>query len=452
MMLSVLIVDDEERIRISLSGMLSDEGFSTQVCAAGEECLRLLDENSFDLVILDVMLPGRDGLDILREIRGKHADVRVIMMSGQADLAMAVEATKLGAVDFFEKPLNGDRVLLALKNLDERIALERRLSSLRQRIDFRSRIIGNTKVMKELIDQIDKAAPTDSRVLITGENGTGKELVARAIHGASGRKEGPFVSLNCAAIPAELIESELFGHEKGAFTGAIKAKAGHFEMADGGTLLLDEVGDLSAAAQAKLLRVLEEREARRVGGTATYRFDVRVIGATNKNLADEIAAGRFREDLFYRLNVIPMKVPSLREHIEDVPLLAEYFLDDLAAHTAAGRKILSSEAARALEDYYWPGNVRELRNTLERLVIFTDGDTIESEDIRRLLPLERTAPAATQAVSGSGGSFREQMDAFEKKLLRTELTRCEGNVSRLARELKMDRAFLHRKLKSLGLR
>ena len=449
----LLIVDDEPRIRSSLGGLLRDEGYVVDSCESGERGLELLQKEGFDVVLLDVVLPGMDGLEALERIRKITDRTKVLMMSGQADISMAVRATKLGALDFFEKPLNPDRVLLALKNIVDRMVLEQRVDSLESMVDQEREMIGDSSPMQHLREIILKAAPTDGRVLIFGENGTGKELVARAIHRGSNRRHRPFVSLNCAALPRDLVESELFGYEKGAFTGAVRRKPGHFETAEGGSLFLDEVGDMALETQAKLLRVLEENEAVRLGGDRPYRFDVRIISATNKNLTKVIEEGRFREDLLYRLNVVPLEVPALREHKEDIPLLAHHFLRRICQRTGKGMKHWGQGSVEILQSYSWPGNVRELKNFVERLVIMSGGDTITTEEVAKTLPASPSeSPETKILVEKEDLSLKEMVERFERDLLIRGYREVGGNVSGLARKLKIDRANLHRKLKSYGIK
>ncbi len=451
--MQILIVDDEPQIRSSLEGLLRDEGYEVVSVESGEKGLRAIDEKRFEIVILDVLLPGMSGISVLEEIRRRYPWIRVFMISGKADIATAVKAIRLGAYDFFEKPINPERILLSLKNLSEYMALERRVESLSTLIERDYEIIGNSPAMRDLKVSISKAAPSEGRVLIFGENGTGKELVARAIHLGSSRKDRSFITLNCAAIPQSLIESELFGYERGAFTGAIKRKAGRFELADGGTLFLDEIGDLSLESQAKLLRVLEENEAMRVGGERPYKFDVRIISATNKNLKREIDEGRFREDLYYRLNVIPIEVPPLRERKSDIPELAEYFLSRICMRSGKGMKYWGDGAKEVLSLYEWPGNVRELRNFVERLIIMSNSEVITEEEVRRMIPESSNIVRKDEEIfSEEGFSFREIVQRFEKELLSREYDSVGRNVSKLARKLKMDRANLHRKLKSYGIK
>ncbi len=453
-MIRILIVDDEPRIRSSLEGLLRDQGYTVESTSSGELGVEAVQENPFDVVFLDVVLPGQDGLATLGRIRELAPSTKVLMMSGKSDLSTAVRATKMGAHNFFEKPLNPDRVLLELKNIADQITLERRVDSLESRVGGEERMLGRSPVMKRLFEAIQKAAPSEGRVFIFGENGTGKELVAREIHSRSNRRNRPFVSLNCAALPKDLVESELFGYEKGAFTGAVRRKQGLFETADGGSLLLDEVGDMALDTQAKLLRVLQENEAVRVGGITPYRFDVRVISATNKNLQSEIEKNRFREDLFYRLNVIPLEIPPLRDRGEDIDLLARHFLGETCRKMGKGMKEWREGALRTLQAYSWPGNVRELKNVVERLVIMSGEDTIGEEEVDSVLPISPpvVSPTGTLQKSGETPSFKEMVQQFEKEVLLQGYQEVGGNVSQLARKLKIDRANLHRKLKSYGIK
>src|SRR4026207_957937 len=377
----ILIVDDEPGIRQSLKGVFEDEGFATESVSSGEECLKKIAQSAFDLVLLDIWLPGIDGLETLRRIRELSPTTRVIMISGHATIATAVTATKLGAYDFIEKPFSLEHTLLIARNALSHKQLEQAHEMLRHQFEERFTIVGDSIPIKALRKQIALIAPNNSRVLIYGESGTGKELVARNLHFLSKRTTAPFVEVNCAAIPEELIESELFGHMKGSFTGASESKKGKFEAADGGTLFLDEIGDMSLKTQAKVLRAVEEQSFPPIGAPGGVRVDVRVLAATNKNLPSEIAAGRFREDLFYRLNVIPFFVPPLRERREDIPVLGRYFMRVFCAEHGRGPKEFTSEASDMLVDYSWPGNVRELRNEIERLVIMVQDDLIEPRDL-----------------------------------------------------------------------
>src|SRR5436309_7758041 len=389
-MAKILIVDDEQSIRTTLAKILEDEGHRTALADSGEEGLAQFARDEFDLIILDLWLPGIDGMTVLERLRAAGAPP-VIVISGHGNVDSAVRATRLGAYDFLEKPLSLERVLLTVNHALADRKLRDQVRDLRRQFALEELLIGESEPMKKLDQQIRSAAPTASRVLITGENGSGKEIVARTLHRLSARADQPFVDVNCAAIPEELIESELFGHRKGAFTGAIDDRKGKFELADGGTLFLDEVGDMSEKTQAKVLRVLQEQTFQRVGGQQTIRVDVRVIAATNKNLEEEIAKAQFRSDLYFRLNVIPIEVPPLRARGNDIILLAEHFLRRFAAETGNPRKRLSSGAAARLKAYQWPGNVRELRNVSERLAILLRSDTIEPEDIQ--LGARETGPA-----------------------------------------------------------
>ena len=452
--MQILIVDDEPRIRSALEGLLGDEGYFVESRGSGEAGLQALQEKSYDVIFLDVVLPGMDGLETLGKVREFSPSTTILMMSGQADLTTAVRATKMGAHNFFEKPLNPDRVLLELKNISKKRMLERRLDSLESRVDEEDRMIGNSPAMKCLAEGIEKAAPSEGRVFIFGENGTGKELVAREIHRKSRRADRPFVSINCAALPKDLVESELFGYEKGAFTGAARRKPGLFETANGGTLFLDEVGDMALDTQAKLLRVLQENEAIRLGGTSAYKFDVRIISATNKDLQKEIDKHYFREDLFFRLNVIPLEVPPLRDRSSDVEQLASYFLQQICGRTGGGMKRWEPGALKALQSYHWPGNVRELKNLVERLVIMSGGNIIDEKDVAGVLPSTAREDALELELQSTdeSTSFRERIEQFEKEILVRGYREAEGNVSKLARNLKIDRANLHRKLKAYGIK
>ncbi len=448
----ILVVDDEQQICSSLTGLFADEGYTVKSCTTGEEGVKLFQNERFDVVLLDVVLPGMDGIETLKSLREISPRTKVLMMSGQADLSTAVRATKLGAHNFFEKPLNPEQILLELKNLKDQIALEQRVVSLESLHGWEEEMIGNSPPMRNLKKAILKAAPSDGRVFIFGESGTGKELVARAIHRESTRRNYPFVSLNCAALPRDLVESELFGYEKGAFTGAVQRKEGRFETANGGTLFLDEVGDMNLETQAKLLRVLEENEAVRVGGNKPYHFDVRVISATNKNLEKEIEQGHFREDLFYRLNVIPLEVPPLRERKEDIPLLAHYFLQQICQRTGKGMKQWRRGAIDIFQSYSWPGNVRELRNLVERLIIMNEGEIIKAEEVEKILHASSQNFQKKNIPALGSLSLKEMMTNFEKEIIERGYQEVGGNVSKLARKLQIDRANLHRKLKFYGIK
>ena len=444
-MAKILIIDDEQAIRVTLSTILEDEGHTAVARESGEEGLAAFARDEFDLIILDLWLPGIDGLAVLERLRNAGAPP-VIVISGHGTLDTAVRATRLGAYDFLEKPLSLERVLLTLNHALSDRKLRDEVRDLRRNLALEDLLIGESEPMKKLDGQIRGAAPSNSRVLITGENGSGKEIVARTLHRLSLRADHPFVDVNCAAIPEELIESELFGHKKGSFTGAIEDRKGKFELADGGTLFLDEVGDMSVKTQAKVLRVLQEQTFQRVGAPQTIHVDVRVIAATNKNLENEIAGGTFRSDLYYRLNVIPVEVPPLRARGGDVVLLAEHFLRKFAAETARPRKKLSAGAATKLKSYHWPGNVRELRNVIERLAILLQHDTVAAEDIQ-LGP-----PAGTAAAIAPDLKLKDARDEFEKQYILARLREFAGNVSRTAEALGVERSNLYRKLHAYGIR
>ena len=446
-MAKILITDDEPSIRSTLSQILEDEGHKTVTCESGEEAIAQLAREEFDLAILDLWLPGIDGLSVLERLKGSVAAPPVIVISGHGNIDAAVKATRLGAYDFLEKPLSLERVLLTVNHaLADRKLREQVRDLRRHQVSLEELLIGDSEPMKKLEQQIRSAAPSNSRVLITGENGSGKEIVARTLHRLSHRADQPFVDVNCAAIPRELIESELFGHRKGAFTGAIDDRKGKFELADSGTLFLDEIGDMSLEAQAKVLRALQEQTFQRVGGQQTIRVDVRVIAATNKHLEGEIEGGTFRSDLYYRLNVIPLEVPPLRNRGNDVTLLADYFLRRFAAETGSPRKKLSAGAGTKLKAYHWPGNVRELRNVIERLAILLPGETIEAEEIQ--LGARPDIPAAIPRNS----TLKEARDEFEKQYILERLREFGGNVSRAAEALGVERSNLYRKLHAYGIR
>src|SRR5215468_209686 len=437
----ILIVDDEPGIRQSLKGVFEDEGFTTESAASGEDCLKKIEESIYDLVLLDIWLPGMDGIETLRRLREKSPDTPVIIISGHATIATAVAATKLGAYDFIEKPLSLEHTLLVARNALSHRRPERAHDLLRHQIEERFHIVGDSIPTKALRKQIGVVAPTNSRVLIYGESGTGKELVGRNIHFMSKRVNEPFVEVNCAAIPEELIESELFGHTKGSFTGASETKKGKFELADGGTLFLDEIGDMTLKTQAKVLRAVEDQRFQPIGAPASVRVDVRVIAATNKNLPTEISAGRFREDLFYRLNVIPFFVPPLRERREDIPVLARYFMRLFCGEHGRQPKEFTPDALDLMTDYSWPGNVRELRNEVERLVIMVQDDSIHRHDL--------SLPNGTVAHSGS--TLQEARAQYEREFILSKLRENDWNISQTARLLGLERSYLYRKMKNYGI-
>ncbi len=444
----VLVVDDEPGIRRSLSGVLSDEGYEVDAVASGEACLDAVGGGR-ELVLLDVWLDGMDGMETLSRIQEIPFAERpiVVMISGHGNIETAVRATKLGAFDFLEKPLTIEKVSVIVKNALRHRRLELENARLKETDDTRYRIIGESVPMKALRQQLTLMAGTNGRVLIFGESGTGKELVAHAIHAMSPRAAEPFVEVNCAAIPEELIESELFGHRKGSFTGAQEDKIGKFRKADGGTLFLDEVGDMSLKTQSKVLRALEEQRFELVGGAESIQVDVRVIAATNKNIEEEIERGNFREDLFYRLNVIPFCVPPLRERIEDVALLADHFLAEFTRAYGRKSKELTPEAYRLLQGYHWPGNVRELKNLMERIVIMNPQVRVDA----RHIPLNPSRRVTYDRVIDSFGSLQEVRAAVERDYIQKKLEETGGNVSRTAELLGLERSNLYRKMKALGI-
>ena len=446
----VLVVDDEPGVREALRQLLEYEGYAVSVAASGHEALDRYAEVRPHLVLLDVKMAGLDGLTTLTKLREADDRAVVVMISGHGTIATAVEATQRGAHDFLEKPLDSDRVLLTLRNALRHVGLEREVQALKAEVEGQWEIVGRSPAIVALQDRIAKVAPTPARVMVTGANGTGKELVARAIHRRSPRAARPFVEVNCAAIPSELIESELFGHVKGSFTGAFADRTGKFEQADGGTLFLDEVGDMSAAAQAKVLRALEEGVVTPIGSARTITVDVRVIAATNKRLEEEIAAGRFREDLLYRLNVVPIDVPPLGQRLEDIPLLVEHFLHRLAATQGMPARRFTPAALERLKAHAWPGNVRELRNTVERLLILAAGDTIGEGDVARLLGPVGAEHSLGGALLASG-TFEDFKQNAEKAFLAAKLREFDWNVSETARQLAMPRSNLYKKIERYGL-
>jgi two-component system, NtrC family, nitrogen regulation response regulator NtrX len=443
---SILIVDDERGIRESLASLLREENYIVEAASSGEECLKLLASRTYDLILLDVWLPKIDGLQTLEKINELDSPPMVVMISGHGNIETAVRATKLGAFDFLEKPLSLDKTVLAVKNALDYLRLESENRRLRAELEQRFQIFGSSVPMKALRQQIALTAPTNGRVLIYGESGTGKELVARALHAQSPRASHPFVEVNCAAIPEELIESELFGHRKGSFTGASEDKMGKFQKADGGTLFLDEVGDMSLKTQSKVLRALEEQRVEPLGSNQSVRVDVRVIAATNKKLDEEISRNAFREDLFYRLNVIPFTVPALRERTGDIPILAAHFLNEFCRSYGKKPKELTPAAMEVLLQYPWPGNVRELKNLIERLVIMSPATRIEPHH----LPPEvfRGVPSSPQKPYGS---LHEARSAYEREFVLRKLEENRWNMTRAAAALGLERSHLYRKMKSLGI-
>jgi two-component system nitrogen regulation response regulator NtrX len=454
---SILVVDDEAGVRSSLTGILGDEGYLVEAVESGEACLTALEARRHDLVLLDVWLPQMDGLTTLARVRTLDPELPVVVISGHGTIETAVKAVRMGAQDFVEKPLSLEKTLVVVRNALRQRRLEAENRALKEQVEHRWVMVGESPAIRTLRAEIAQAAPSNGRVLIYGENGTGKELVARSIHVQSLRADGPFVEVNCAAIPEDLIESELFGHVKGAFTGAITAKKGKFELASGGTLFLDEVGDMTLKTQAKVLRVLQEQKVEPVGGTTSVTVDVRVIAATNKRLEEEIRKGTFREDLYFRVNVIPFHVPPLRERREDIALLARHFMDSLSAEYGRRPKELIREALDLLSSYSWPGNVRELRNIIERLVIMAPGDRIEARHLPApLLGGLAGGPEPSPAPAGGDGpgeypSLAAAREAFERRYIWKKYQECGGNMSRTAEALQVERSNLYRKMKAYGL-
>ena len=448
---SILVVDDEPGVRSSISGVLKDEGFDVDIAETGEECLEKANGAAYDVIVLDIWLPGLDGLTTLQRLRERQIDAQVVIISGHGNIESAVRAIKMGAFDFIEKPLSLEKTVLVVRNALRQRDLEAENKVLRAKVDSQqpnTTMVGDSPAMNHLREQVLQTAPTNGRVLILGESGTGKELVARTIHHSSRRKSGPFVEVNCAAIPEELIESELFGHVRGAFTGAVADKSGRFEQANGGTIFLDEIADMSLKTQAKVLRVLQEQVMERVGGTQRIRVDVRVLAATNKDLPAEIRAGRFREDLYFRLNVIPLFVPALRDRQGDIPLLAEHFIALFAAEAGKRPKRLAPEAAARLQQYHWPGNVRELQNVIARLLIFVVGDTITAQDLGFL---GRDGVPELPPQHGPVQALSEARDQFEKDYILQTLAANQGNMSRTAEVLGVERSNLYKKLRAFGI-
>jgi two-component system, NtrC family, nitrogen regulation response regulator NtrX len=454
-MASVLIIDDEPNIRRMVGALLGAEGYEVRDAADGASGVRLATDAEPDVVLLDLMMPGdMDGLGALARLREALPDTPVVMMSGRAGLSDAVRATKLGAHHFLEKPLSPEGVLLAMASAMELRQARREARSLRADLGLAAEMIGDAPAMRKLRESIARVAATDARVLITGESGTGKELVASAIHIGGGRRDRPFVRVNCAAIPRDLVESEMFGHERGAFTGATDRRIGRFELADGGTLFLDEVGDLGAEAQAKLLRAIEAREIERLGGGKPIKVDVRILAATNKDLERAAAEGSFREDLLFRLNVIPIALPPLRERPDDIPALVRHFSKLHRARTGRLPPEWTPEALSALTRYRWPGNVRELANIVERLAILYAGATVRASDVSAVLPIERSGTTPVAPLPDPTALERplsETLDEYERVLITRALSAAGGNVAEAARRLRTDRPNLYRRLKRLGI-
>jgi two-component system nitrogen regulation response regulator NtrX len=439
----VMIVDDEEGIRTTLSGIFEDEGYETVAAESGEEAIRLAKEHNPDVVVLDVWLSGMDGIQTMKELLEIKASMPVVIISGHANIELAVKATRMGAYDILEKPLSLEKVLLTVQRALEKRNLEIENRALKQDLLRKYRLVGNSHKMVHLGEQIKMAAVSNSRVMILGESGSGKELVARLLHENSPRAAKPFVEVNCAAIPQELIESELFGHEKGSFTGAFETKKGKFEQADNGTLFLDEIGDMSLQTQAKVLRVIETQEFQRVGGNKNIKVDTRIISATNKDLGEEVKKNNFREDLYFRLNVIPLTVPSLRERLEDIPDLIEYFMELFGAEYGQQPKKVTSEAVKILQKHTWPGNIRELKNTLERLLIMTPAKVITPSDL--------SIPSSSKHDYFSCTLLKDARDMFEKDFIIRKLEENGWNISKTAEVLDIERSNLHRKIKAYDI-
>ena len=447
----LLLIDDDPNTLASLSRAFRLAGHEATVCDNAGRALELLKTESFDLILSDVVMPGKSGLELLEELRKTGVQTPIVLISGQANIEMAVRATKLGALDFLEKPLSTDKLLVTVENAVRLSRLEDENRQLKQRLG-KHELVGSGAAMKKLLAQIDRVAASETRVCILGETGTGKELVARAIHEKSPRHENAFVTLNCAAVPAELIESELFGHEKGAFTGAAARHVGKFEQADGGTLFLDEIGDMPVAMQAKLLRVLEEGEVERVGGDKPVKVNVRVVVATHRNLEDLVKQNAFRSDLFHRIFVFPLTLPSLRERPEDFPALVEHFARQVAAQNGWKAKLFADEAINELRRYSWPGNVRELRNVVERLVLLATDDTVTAADVRMALPAAASYEASgSHGTASSSGTLAERTESFEKEVLLAEIRRHNFHMTNVAKTLGLERSHLYKKCQQLGI-
>ena len=447
---TILIVDDEPGVRTALGGVLRDEGYTVEAVSSGEACLERVTRGGVDLIVLDVWLPGMDGLATLARLRERQVDAQVVLISGHGNIESAVRAIKMGAFDFVEKPLSLEKTVLVVRNALRQRRLEAENRALRARVDRTQTMVGESYAMRQLREQVAMAAPTNGRVLIYGENGTGKELVARTIHALSRRRAGAFVEVNCAAIPEELIESELFGHVRGAFTGAVADRRGKFEVADGGTIFLDEIGDMSVKTQAKVLRVLQEQTMEAVGGTARIKVDARVLAATNKDLLAEIRASNFREDLYFRLNVIPIFVPPLRDRQGDIPLLADHFMAEFAREYGRRLKSFNPAAVAVLQRYGWPGNVRELRNVIERLMIMVPGDSISADDLS-FLGHSLLRPSKPTEGGADRLTLHEARDRFECDLILRTLGEQRGNMSRTAEVLGVERSNLYRKMRAFGI-
>ncbi len=447
-MTKIIVVDDEKSIRDSIKMILDYEGYESLFAENGKKALQVIDDEPVDVVLLDIKMPGMDGLEVLDAIRELDADIPVIMISGHGTIETAVEATKKGAYDFLEKPLDRDKVLVTIRNALRQRKLSQDYREIKEKVETDEQILGKSRAIQKIIELIKRVGPTDARILITGENGTGKELVAKALHRYSKRSDMSFVEVNCAAIPNELLESELFGHEKGAFTGAAARRIGKFEYAHKGTLFLDEIGDMSLTAQAKVLRAIEEGKIERLGSNKIVEVDVRVVAATNQDLHKLIEEGKFREDLFHRLNVIPVHIPPLRERSEDIPELAQAFSDAVCRRNGFPNKSFDKETIKMLQTYEWRGNVRELRNIVERLVIMSTGNKITPDDLALLAPKKK---GAIDSIIDTAGTFQEFKDNAEKEFILHQLEKRGWNVSQTAEDLQIQRSHLYNKIKKYGL-
>lgn len=446
-MRKILVVDDERNIQNILKEVLTEEGYAVITTGTGKGCIDAVKKEFFDAIILDVKLPDMDGISIIENLKKTSRESEIIVISGHATIEMAVEAIKKGAYDFIKKPLSLEKVRIVLRHAIEMHNFRKEKKNWDREIEERYRMIGESSAIKEVKGMIEKVAPLDSKVLIIGESGVGKELVAYAIHKKSKRKDESFIKVNCAAIPTELVESELFGYEKGAFTGAVGKKIGKFESADKGTILLDEIGDMDLATQAKVLRLIEIGEVMPLGSTEAISIDVRLIASTNKNIEEEVKRGNFREDLFFRLNVFPIKVPPLRERKKDIPFLIDHFVDDVISQSAIGHKDFSKEAVDVLLKYSFPGNIRELKNIIERLLILKEGDLIGAEDVKSLL----TEVGKGKEVSLLQQPYKDAKRNFEKLYIEEKLKENTWNISKTAKELGIERPNLHRKMRELGI-
>jgi two-component system nitrogen regulation response regulator NtrX len=444
----ILLIDDEVSILGSLSPALEEEGFAVKTGKSAEEALSILERDSFDCLMLDIWLPGKDGLELLKMVRERWPELAVIMISGHGTIETAVRATKLGAFDFLEKPLNLEKVILTIRHALDLSRLSREYQRLKTEVVGEEELIGDSDAVRKIKETMEKVAPSEGWVLITGENGTGKEVAGKTLHRKSLRKDGPFIAVNCAAIPEELIESELFGYEKGAFTGAEGRRLGRFELADGGTIFFDEIGDMSLATQAKVLRALQEQEFQRLGASDTVRVDLRVIAATNKNLEAEMKAGRFREDLYYRLNVIPIYLPPLRERKEDLPLLVNHFFQAFCDRNRLRVKRIHPQVVEALKQYPWPGNVRELKNIIERMLILSSGEAVTLKDLPPGIMMGEK-DSAVNVFSPS--QLKDARKIFEKQFILRQLIELNYDIPAAADSLGLDRTTLYRKLKQLGI-